>query len=129
VTLSAEYLPGCIYKEFRTIQSTAEWQLYPATSQLIMHVQCGSFCNTPQHTAGEVCELETRSGGNRINALQLTWTHWLGYAFPPFCSIRKCLRKVREDKASLALIAPVWRTQPWYPAPLELLIDILLALI
>jgi len=40
------------------------------------------------------------------DALQLTWTGWMGYALPP---LGKCLRKVREDKASLILIAPVWR--------------------
>ena len=62
------------------------------------------------------------------DALQLTWTGWTGYAFPPFCLIGKCLRKVREDETSLILIAPVWRSQPWYPALLELLIDFPLAL-
>ena len=33
------------------------------------------------------------------------------------------LRKVREDKALVLLIAPVWTTQSWYPVLLQLLID------
>ena len=57
------------------------------------------------------------------DALQLPWDRWVGYAFPPFCLIGRCLKKVREDKASLVLVAPVWRSQPWYPAFLELLVD------
>lgn len=57
------------------------------------------------------------------DALQLRWNKWTGYAFPPFCLIRRCLKKVREEKASLVLVAPIWRSQPWYPALLELLID------
>jgi len=57
------------------------------------------------------------------DALQLPWNKWEGYAFPPFCLIGRCIKKVREDKASLILVAPVWRSQPWYPALLELLMD------
>lgn len=56
-------------------------------------------------------------------ALQLQLNKWTGYAFLPFCLIRGCLRKAREGKASLVLVAPVWKSQPWYPALLDLLID------
>ena len=47
----------------------------------------------------------------------------MGYAYPPFCLIGRCLKKVREEKASLVLVVPIWRSQPWYPALLELLVD------
>ena len=40
-----------------------------------------------------------------------------------FCLIGRCVKKVREDRASLILVAPVWRSQLWYPALLELLVD------
>ena len=131
VSLSAEHLPGvdnCIAdKESRTIQSAAEWQLHPATFQLIME-NLGT-CNVDFFATWLNTQLEIfmswRPDPEAIgsDALQLSWTSWKGYAFPPFCLIGKCLRKVREDKASLVLIAPVWRSQPWYPALLELLVD------
>ena len=56
------------------------------------------------------------------DALQIPWNELKGYAFPPFCLIGRCLKRVREDKASLVLVAPIWRSQPWYPALLELLV-------
>ena len=58
-----------------------------------------------------------------MDALQVPWTKWTRYAFPPFCLIGRCLRKVREERTSLILIASIWWSQPWYPALLELLID------
>ena len=69
-----------------------------------------------QRPTRSVCELETRPKCNR--------NRWISYAFPPFCLIGRCLRKVREEKASLVLVAPIWRSQSWYPALLELLIDL-----
>ena len=48
----------------------------------------------------------------------------MGYAFPPFCLIGRCLKKVREEEASLLLVTPIWKSQPWYPALLELLVDL-----
>ena len=44
------------------------------------------------------------------DALHLPLDRWEAkYAFPPFCLIEKCSRKVREDQASLVLVAPVCR--------------------
>ena len=57
------------------------------------------------------------------DALQLLWDSWEGYAFSHFCLTERCLRKIREDKASLVPVAPVWRSQPRYQALLELLVD------
>jgi len=131
VSLSAEHLPGvenCIAdEESRTIQSSAEWQLDPTIFQRI--IQSLGMCNVDLFATRLNAQMENfvswRPDPEAIgtDALQLNWTNWRGYAFPPFCLIGKCLRKVREEKASLILIAPVWRSQPWYPMLLELLTD------
>ena len=47
------------------------------------HVQCGSLYNTPQHTAGEVCKLETRSGGNRIGCTATDLDQLVGFRISP----------------------------------------------
>lgn len=57
-----------------------------------------------------------------VDALQFTWDKGTSYVFPPFCLIGKCLKKIREE-VSLVLVTPIWRSQPWYPALLELLIN------
>ena len=49
------------------------------------------------------------------DALSISWTNILGYAFPPFPIIPQVLRKARLDEARLILIAPFWPAQPWFP--------------
>ena len=57
------------------------------------------------------------------DAFQMSWIREIGYAFPPFALIGRCLQKVRQEGSSLVLIAPTWSTQHWYPILLETLID------
>ena len=52
----------------------------------------------------------------------------MAHTFPPFCLISRCLRKIREKTASLVLVTPMRRSQPWYLALLELLINLPLIL-
>ena len=51
------------------------------------------------------------------------WTHLRGYANPPWSLIGKTISQVQSQQARIALVAPVWRTQPWYPILLITLID------
>ena len=131
ISLTAEHLPGTdnyiADEESRTIQSSAEWQLHQGVFKQILGAL--GKCNIDLFATRLNAQLEHfvswRPDPNSVgtDALQLPWDRWEGYAFPPFCLIGRCLRKVREDKASLVLVAPVWRSQPWYPALLELLVD------
>ena len=57
------------------------------------------------------------------DAFCISWKDKGGYAFPPFALIGRCLQKVREERATLVLVAPTWSAQAWYPALLELLIS------
>ena len=42
------------------------------------------------------------------------------YAFPPFSLLPRVVAKIRHDKATVLLIAPVSPTQSWYPLLLQL---------
>ena len=56
-----------------------------------------------------------------LNAWAQDWSKFRGYAFPPFSLLGRCLKQVlTQSVPTLVLIAPVWRTQPWYPLVLEL---------
>ena len=46
-----------------------------------------------------------------------------GYANPPWNLVGRVLNRVRQQQITLVLIAPVWKSQPWYPSLLEVLID------
>ena len=56
------------------------------------------------------------------NAFSFDWnTTSALYAFPPFRVVKDVLQKLREEKASLLAILPLWRTQPWFAEALRLL--------
>ena len=47
-----------------------------------------------------------------------------GVCEPRWSLIGQVLSKVQMDKAHIVLVAPVWKTQPWYPLLLEMLVAI-----
>ncbi len=52
-------------------------------------------------------------------------SHWPAarlYAFPPIKILPLVLCKIREERASVILIAPNWPNQPWFPDLTELLV-------
>ena len=51
-----------------------------------------------------------------VDAFSLNWKDYKPYCFPPFSQIGRTIAKIRQDKVSdVILIAPLWRTQSWYP--------------
>ena len=46
-----------------------------------------------------------------------------GYANPPWNLVGKVLNRVRQQQVTLVLVAPVWKSQPWYPILLDMLVD------
>ena len=55
-----------------------------------------------------------------VDALSISWTGLMAYAFPPFPLLTKVIRKARTDRPCLLLVAPLWPAQPWYPDLAEL---------
>ena len=44
--------------------------------------------------------------------------------FPPFCLLHRVVHKLKEEKADVIMIAPLWTTQPWFSALTRLLLDL-----
>ena len=57
-------------------------------------------------------------------AFTQTWTHLQGFTHPPWCLLLPTLAKIQREKAKIVVLTLLWRTQPWYPLLLQLLIDI-----
>ena len=51
------------------------------------------------------------------------WSYKKGFANPPWCLIGRVLSQTLMQQAQVILLAPVWKTQPWYPLLLEMLMD------
>ena len=54
------------------------------------------------------------------------WSKNTGFANPPWALIARVLAQVQAHKAQVVLVAPVWKTQPWYPTLLNMLTDLLI---
>ena len=48
-----------------------------------------------------------------VDALSISWTGMIGYAYPPTHLIPQCLNKIRHDRATIILVAPWWPRQTW----------------
>ena len=57
------------------------------------------------------------------DAFLQTWTHIRGYANPPWNLVGRTLSQIQSQQANVVLIAPVWKSQPWYPTLLLMLIN------
>ena len=62
-----------------------------------------------------------RAEGCGTDAFSLAWNYHLSYLFPPFSLIPLCLKKILSDQSECILIAPVWKSRPWYPILLSML--------
>ncbi len=49
-----------------------------------------------------------------MDALAHNWSNLLLYAFPPIALIPQVIRRIREHKHKVILVAPLWRNQHWF---------------
>ncbi|KYN11264.1 hypothetical protein ALC57_16592 [Trachymyrmex cornetzi] len=60
-------------------------------------------------------------GSWAIDAFTLSWINFNFYAFPPFISIPKVLRKIVDERATGVLLVPWLPSQLWFPLFVRLL--------
>ena len=59
-----------------------------------------------------------------VNAMTIDWNMEGIFCFPPFCMISLILARLRQQKATMVLVAPQWPQQVWYPTLMEMLVEI-----
>ena len=68
------------------------------------------------------CQRDTR------DAFQFDWSQWLTYAYPPIPLLPRTLRKVRDDRTQMVLLAPWSPATPWFSLLTSLMVDFPIAL-
>ena len=132
IFLTAEYLPGVTNivadEESRTARDRCDWMIHP---QIFAHLQrkmgpieVDMFASRLTHQLPRFFSWRPDPLAEATDALAQDWKGFGGYANPPWCLLLSTLAKIREQEAQVLLIAPVWKTQAWYPLVLELLIDL-----
>ena len=58
-----------------------------------------------------------------VNAFAQTRSTFRGYANPPWSLIGRCIQQIKQQKAAVVLVTPLWISQPWFAELLPLCVD------
>ncbi len=127
ITVEAIYLPGKLNviadRESRAANDSSDWRLSPglfSKIQRLWHSEIDLFANKWNAQLPVFVSWKPQPGATALDAFALNWKDRLGYAFPLFSLIPRCLSKIRREKATIVLVCPIWQSQPWFPLLLEL---------
>ena len=92
---------------------------------LIIYLHCGAplFASRLNCKVATYVSWKSDPRASFINAFLMDWQHHYFYVFPPFSLISTCLQKIKQDRASGVILAPLWKTQPWFTILLHLLVE------
>ncbi|KAJ1156603.1 hypothetical protein NDU88_009321 [Pleurodeles waltl] len=108
----------------RHFSADHEWRLHPDQVRLIFQKwgfpRVDLFATRENAHCPLFCSLQYPMQEALGDAFQMTWCGQLLYAFPPIPLIPRVLRKIRQDRALVILIAPDWPRRVWYSDLLQL---------
>ena len=135
ILLTAEHLPGIMNQvadeESRTVRDRCDWMMHPQLFAEIKRkmgpLQVDMFASS-RLTHQLPCYFSWRPdpAAEATDAFSQDWSQLQGYANPPWCLLLPTLAKIQRERARVVLVAPMWKTQPWYPLLLQLLKGVLL---
>ena len=130
--VSAQHLPGRLNvradRESRVLEDSSDWKLSPDIFQTLQNkwgpFEVDLFASRLTKQLPKFASWKPDPMAAYTDAFSLDWGQILGYAFPPFALIGRCVRQLRSQKVDqLVLVAPVWPTQPWYPLLLQMCVE------
>ena len=72
----------------------------------------GPFCNSPSARCQCYFSWHPDPPAEATDAFLQVWTHIKGYANPPWNLAGRILTQMLTQQATIALVAPVWKSQP-----------------
>lgn len=130
IWLSASHIPGVknetADKLSRKFTDRTEWQLNPCIFNKLVDrwgkPEIDLFASRNNYQFKPFVSWRADPEAVAIDAFCLSWENKYVYVFPPFSMLLKTLQKIQEDQAQALLIAPLWRTQVWFPKIAHMLI-------
>ena len=132
IFLKAQHLPGVLNTiaddKSRVMKDRSDWMLCPAIFHRI-HQRLGPlevdlFSSRLTHQLPVYASWRPYPMAMTTDAFTMNWAELRAYANPPWNLIGRVLAQTCQQQAELVLVAPVWKTQVWYPVLLEMLIHI-----
>ena len=132
ISLTVEHLPGknnqAADEESRAVRDRCDWmihlELFPRIHQEMGPLDVDLFASHLTYQLPRFYSWRPDPLAEATDAFTQDWSQFHGYANPPWCLLLQTLSKIQREKAKVLLIAPVWRTQPWYPILMQLLCSI-----
>ena len=128
IQIVAQHLPGVLNQigdsESRTMIDRTDWQLNPAIfRQINQPIGSGTFCLQTHCTAPSLFQLAARSLCHSKICISTGLVPWEGLSQPPLVSNRSGSISSPEPASTTGANSPMWKSQPWYPVVLKMLIS------
>ena len=125
----SEYHSRCgVSDNSGSVRLEIESELIPEDRSPLWSHRTGPICLQTDNSVPSLFQLATRSLCNsdrHLSACRIAWSQGISFANPPWGLIGRVLSQARSQNARLVLLAPVWKSQPWYPVLLGMLVDYL----
>ena len=127
IWISAYYLPGVENEAdtySRNFNDQIEWKLdesiFIKISEIFGEPDIDLFATRLNKQIPKYVAWKPDPGALFIDAFSGDWHEYYCYAFPPFSLISRVLQKVHSDGCDCLIIVPLWPTQIWFTALLEM---------
>ncbi len=128
LSIRATHIPGLLNRGADMLSRRripqGEWRLHPESVRMIWNLYGEAEVDLFATSENAHCPSFFSLSHSPLegDALIARWPTARLYAFPPIKILPLVLCKIREERASVILIAPNWPNQPWFPDLTELLI-------
>ncbi len=128
LSIRATHIPGLLNRGADMLSRRripqGEWRLHPESVRMIWNLYGEAEVDLFTTSENAHCPSFFSLSHSPLegDALTARWPTARLYAFPPIKILPLVLCKIREERASVILIAPNWPNQPWFPDLTELLI-------
>ncbi len=128
LSIRATHIPGLLNRGADMLSRRripqGEWRLHPESVRMIWNLYGEAEVDLFATSENAHCPAFFSLSHSPLegDALTARWPTARLYAFPPIKILPLVLCKIREERASVILIAPNWPNQPWFPDLTELLI-------
>ena len=131
IHIQAQYLPGAMNltadRESRCMRDRSDWKLDHQTFGRINErygpLEVDMFASRLTNQCRRYFSWRPDPFAEGTDAFLQTWSDFKGFANPPWNLIPRVLKKVQSQEADVTLVAPVWKTQPWYALLITMLVD------